>query len=240
MLKTDFMVIGSKQRVASLEEDIALSLLDTELEKVNPVKCLGVDIDEYLTWDNQMLSIRQKVTRNLGVLRRVKLFLKTEHLIVIYRSIIEPYLTYCCVVWDSISETQIVNLQKLQNCAARIITGAFYLKRSSDILCELGWMTLEAMRKRQKAILMFKIINDLTPPYLSEMFTHRASFHDYGLQSSRMNLALPKSRKDFYRKSFAFVGAKIWNDLPNSLKEESSLKRFMGKLDHYYDQHQQN
>ena len=100
-------------------------------------------------------------------------------------------------------------------------------------------MTLETMRKRQKAILMFKILNGLTPPYLSEMFTHSTSFHDYGLRSSKMNLALPKSRTDFYRNSFALTGAKIWNDLPNSLKEETSLKKFMSKLDHYY-QHQQN
>ena len=57
----------------------------------------GVDIDEYLTWDNHMLSIRQKVTGNLDVLRRVKLLLKTENPIVIYRSIIEPYFTYCCL-----------------------------------------------------------------------------------------------------------------------------------------------
>ena len=42
-----------------------------------------------------MLSIRQKVTRNLSVLRRVEPFLKTENLIDIYRSIIEPYFTYC-------------------------------------------------------------------------------------------------------------------------------------------------
>ena len=34
---------------------------------------------------------------------------------------------------------------------------------------------LETMRKRQfKAILMFKMLNGLTPPYLSEMFTHSA------------------------------------------------------------------
>ena len=160
-------------------------------------------------------------------------------MLIIHRSIIEPYFTYCCIVWDSISETQIVNLKKLQNCAARIITGASYLQRSSDVLCELGWMTLETMRKRQKAILMFKILNGLTPPYLSKMFTHSASFHDYGLRSSRTNLALPKCRTDFYRNSFAFTGAKIWNDLPNSLNEETSLKKFMSKLDHYY-QHQQN
>ena len=80
VLKTDFMVIGSRQRVASLEEDIALSLIETELERVNSVKCLGIDIDKYLTWDNHMLSIRQKVTRNLNILKRVKPVLKTENL----------------------------------------------------------------------------------------------------------------------------------------------------------------
>jgi len=82
-------------------------------------------------------------------------------------------------------------------------------------------MTLEKMRKRQKAILMFKIVNGLTPPYLCEMFTHSASFHGYGLRSSKMNLALSKTRTDFYKNFFAFTGAKIWNDLPTSLKEES-------------------
>ena len=97
----------------------------------------------------------------------------------------------------------------------------------------------KTMRKRQKAILMFKILIGLTSRYLSKMFTHSASFHDYGLRSSRMNRALPQSRSDFYRNSLAFTGAKIWNDLPIILKEESSLKRFMGKLDHCY-QHQQN
>ena len=89
----------------------------------------------------------QLIKPNYLVLRRVKPFLKTKNLIVIYRSII---------VGDSISETQIANLQKLQNRAARIITGASYFQRSSDVLCELGWMTLEARRIRQKAILMFK------------------------------------------------------------------------------------
>ena len=55
------------------------------------------------------------------------------------------------------------NLQKLQNRAARIITGASYLKRSCDLLAELGWLNLEVMRQRQKAILMFKVLNGLTP-----------------------------------------------------------------------------
>ena len=35
------------------------------------------------------------------------------------RSIAELYFTYCCIVWDSIGETLVDSLQKLQNRAAR-------------------------------------------------------------------------------------------------------------------------
>ena len=90
VLKTDFMVIGSRQRLASLKGEIALSLFNTELEKVRSVKCLGVNIDENLTWEDHMLSIRQKISCNLSMLKRIKPVLKLENLTHIYRSIIEP------------------------------------------------------------------------------------------------------------------------------------------------------
>ena len=94
-------------------------------------------------------------------------------------------------------------------------------------------MNLEEMRRRQKAILMFKILNGLAPTYLSEMFTYNTSLHNYGLRSSKMNLKLPKSSTNYYKNSFAYTGVKTWNYLPSSLKEESSLKMFLSKLDSY-------
>ena len=89
MLKTDFMVIGLRQREASLEGEKSVSLFHTELKRAQSVKCLGANIDEYLSI--HILSIRQKVTRNLSILKkRVKPVLKVENLIDIFRSIIEP------------------------------------------------------------------------------------------------------------------------------------------------------
>ena len=40
------------------------------------------------------------------------------------------------------------------------------------------------------------------------------------------NIVLPKTTTDYYRKSFAFTGAKLWNALPKNLKEERSLEVF--------------
>ena len=77
-------------------------------------------------------------------------------------------------------------------------------------------------RQYEKAIMKFKIINGLTPSYLSDMFTSTSSLSDYGLRSSKMNIELPKNRISYLKNSFAFKGAKFWNNLPNYLKEEKA------------------
>ena len=107
VLKTDFMLIGSRQRVAALEGNVTLRLNDAVLQQVYSLQCLGVNVDQNLTWDSHIASIRKKVTRNVGILKKVKPVLNRLNLIDIYRSLIEPYFTYCCIVWDSIGETQI-------------------------------------------------------------------------------------------------------------------------------------
>ena len=121
-------------------------------------------------------------------------------------------------------------LLKLQNRMARIITGASYLTRSNDVFDQLGWSNLAEQRQYPKAIMMFQIINGLTPSYFSDMFTRTSSLSDYGLPSSKMNIELPKNRTNYFKNSFTLTGAKVWNNLPNSLKEEKSLERCKSKL----------
>ena len=72
----------------------------------------------------------------IRILKRIRPFVGLEHLINVYRSIVEPYFTYCCIVWDSIGETLVDSLQKLQNRAARVITGAnFHTQNIQLIFC---------------------------------------------------------------------------------------------------------
>ena len=145
-----------------------------------------------------------------------------EHLINVYRSIVEPYFTYCCIVWDSIGETLVDSLQKLQSRAARVITGASYSKHSADI-----------RQEHHMALMVFKVNHGLCPSYLSDMFDVNTSRLSYDLRSSGMNLIVPKARTNYFRNSFASAGAKLWNSLPCSLKEKTSLKQFKAKIRSY-------
>ena len=46
VLKSNFMIIGSRQRMASLEGNVDLSVGGYSLKRVQQTKCLGVHIDQ--------------------------------------------------------------------------------------------------------------------------------------------------------------------------------------------------
>ena len=171
-----------------------------------------------MTWDAHISSVSKKVSSGIGVIKKIKPFVPTSNLLSVYQSIVEPYLDYSSVVWDDISDQLTDKLQKLQNRAARVITGADYRTPSSVLLNKPGWSSLKEKRNKQKAIMMFKIMNGMTPAYLEDIFTRNIGRSVYNLRISRRNLALPAVKTDYYRNSFAYAGAKIWNALPDEMK----------------------
>jgi hypothetical protein len=80
----------------------------------------------------------------------------------------------------------------------------------------------------QKAILMYKFTNNLTPMYLQDLFVTRVSH--YSLRDSEGKLFLPKPRTDYLKRSFSYSGASLWNSLPESLRSSLSLSSFKRSL----------
>ena len=99
-------------------------------------------MDEHLTWDGQLENIQTKVSRGIGMLRRMRIVPKTT-LTKVYNAVILPHFDYCSLVWDNCSDYLIDKLQKLQNRAARVITGRSYETRSRDVFKELHWQPLK-------------------------------------------------------------------------------------------------
>jgi hypothetical protein len=57
------------------------------------------------------------------MLRRIKEYVFTSTLIIVYNAIILSHFDYCSLVWDECEDYLLKKLQKLQNRAARVITG---------------------------------------------------------------------------------------------------------------------
>ena len=98
------MLVGSRQRVATLTQELDLSINGISLKRVNSSKGLGVEIDEFLTWDAHISSVSKKVASGKEVLKNIKPFVPTSNLISVCQSIVEQYLDYCSVLWDDIGD----------------------------------------------------------------------------------------------------------------------------------------
>ena len=74
--KTKLMILGSKQRLRSLNNDtIYIEYDGNPIERCSSIKCLGVIIDENLLWHDHVDSVCKKVFAGLAVLRRIKPFI---------------------------------------------------------------------------------------------------------------------------------------------------------------------
>ena len=68
--KTKSMLIGSKQKVCNT--DLNASIAGSSVVNVNYVKCLGVIIDESLSWGPHVEYLKKTVSSNLGMLNIIR------------------------------------------------------------------------------------------------------------------------------------------------------------------------
>ena len=215
--KTELMIIGSRQRLSVQNEDVEIRIDDQIIKRVGHTKSLGVTIDAHLTWCRHVKEISKKVSSAIGALKRVRPFIPKETAIQIYNALILPNFDYCSTVWDYLSGYLSDKLQKLQNRAARIITKLPFDTNSDHLLSTRNWERLSIRRKKQKALMMCKTMNGLTPEYLQRLFAQ--SYSNYNLRNSEGKLALPKPRTNYLKHSFSYSGATLWNNLPDKMSD---------------------
>ena len=119
-----------------------------------------------LTIDIDILS--KKISKKVGVLKRLKSFMSTEALLKVYNSVIFPHFNYCCTIWSNCKSANNLNkIFKLQKRAARIILNVRNAMTPSNTLFDkLRWMPMPDYFVYRKAVLVFKSLHQLTPEYL--------------------------------------------------------------------------
>ena len=153
--KSKCMFIGSSYNIKNNICNEPILINSTPVPRVTNYKCLGVNFDDKLCWDSHIEMICKKVAAGIAAIKRVKPFVPSEMLKVIYNALLQPYFDYCSPLWDNCGIGLKEKLQKYQNRAARILTGATYDIRTADVFETLAWETLEKRRDYLKSIFMY-------------------------------------------------------------------------------------
>ena len=75
--------------------------------------------------------------------------------------------------------------------------------------------------------MVYKSLNCLARDYMSSKFIVRSDlFNSYNLRDSENKLAVALRRTNYYRNSFCYSGAVLWNNLPTDVRQAKSLNVF--------------
>ena len=232
--KTEAMIIGSRGKLKKLASSDSVkprfNIENDDIKMAEDTKYLGVKVDQQLKWSSQLASLTSKISRGIGILRYSKRYVPASTVKQMYKSLVEPHFRYCCPVWGNVGETSLTKLQKLQNRAARIVTGSRYDQSALPLIRALGWHTVREILDLETLKMVFKSLNGDAPSYMSDMFTRVSETTSRVLRNSDINLRTPMLRTSAGLGCFSFRGASLWNGLQKELKGAPTLKKFQEGL----------
>ena len=70
--KTEFMLIGSRQKLRTFDKSPSLVIDGAPLNRVSNTKSLGVTIDENLSWSEHIGELCKKIASGIGAIKRTR------------------------------------------------------------------------------------------------------------------------------------------------------------------------
>ena len=221
--KTETLFI-SRKNVKVIHPELKMN--GHSIQEVTSHKHLGIFFSDNGSWNCHIEYIVKKAFNRLNVLRRFRLVLDRFSLEKMYFSFVRPLLEYGDVIWDNKVEYLSDKIESVQIEAMRIVTGGTRLTSLRNLYGETGWEKLADRRKNHKLVMMHKMANKVTPEYLSNLLPDTLADRHRHFTRHAQNLAEIRTRTSFYSGYFLPSSIKLWNNIPQNIRQGSSLNTF--------------
>ena len=178
------------------------------------------------TWHHRIKYIVGKAWTRINIMRKLKFKLDRKSLEKIHLTFNRPLLEYGDVLWDNCSQYEKDELNKIQNEAARIATGATKLVSLFALSNEVKWESPDDRRRKHKLTLFYKMKSKLFPEYLSSLVPQTVnSISRYNLRNANA-LQTVNARTTLYYNSFLPSTIRAWNNLTSEAQQLESVNSF--------------
>ena len=114
-----------------------------------------------------MSRICKKAFYHIRRISRIKKFLFRSSIFKLLHSFVFSHLDYCNSILVGLSSSSIDRLQRVQNCAARLVTGARRFDSITPHLKSLHWLPIKQMIEYKIAFVLFHCLNSCALFYLT-------------------------------------------------------------------------
>ena len=118
--KTELLVIGTNQQLAKVP-NLSIKVGSAEIKTSDTARNLGIIFDNKMTLEKYVNNISKKAFSQLRRLRQIRQYLAKEAPDSSVHSFVTSTLDYCNALLYGCSKHLLDKLQKIQNCAARVV-----------------------------------------------------------------------------------------------------------------------
>jgi len=86
----------------------------------------------------------------------------------VVQAFVSSRLDYCNSLLSGVTDSLVQRLQAVQNAAARLVTDIRWCEHIMPVLRQLHWLPMQQRIEFKTAILVYKLLNALSPRYLMD------------------------------------------------------------------------
>ena len=221
--KTHLITFKTRKKRLSYNAHVVLN--GSPIEKVKCTKFLGIFINEELSQKCHINHISMKVSKMVGIMAKARHHLSLKLLFTLYDTMIDPYLTYCNVIWANTYSTRLSSIFMLQKKIVRIITFSNYTEELRRLFKPLKILDIYELNTYLTRIFMYQYYHSNLPPYFINFFVQNESTHSYNTRSAT-KIHIEFKLTNYAKFSLRCKGAAMWNSLPGDIKKIDSFNHF--------------
>ena len=186
-----------------------LEINDTPIECVDNFNFLGLTINKHLNWKNHIDKLACKISRSIGIIRKIKQFVPQHVLVNLYNSLVLPHINYCLLSWG-IQQDRILKLQKR---AIRVVTYSRYNAHAEPLFKNLNILMVTDIIRLQQLKFGHRYINCNLPEYFSRLGIRENEDVETHYTRNRHDIHVERANTELARKSLRFSIAHVQSRL---------------------------
>ena len=229
--KTDMILFSSRFKPScSLP---SLHVGDTTVVPSLAVNDLGVTLDCHLTLGAHVQRLCRSATYGLRSIARIRKHLDQPSCERLIHAYVTSKLDYCNSLLFGLPSEKLDLIQRIQNNAARLVTRTRRTEHITPVLINLHWLPVRRRIDYKILLITFSVLHHGVPGYLRSQLHLRSSSRSLRSSSSQTLLVPRTKTKSYGDRAFAACAPRLWNHLPDHIKNSDNIDIFKTKLKTY-------
>ena len=212
-----------------VNEHFSFNIQNEIIQNQETVRILGVTCDNCLTFEKHILKLCNKASQKISAFARIAGFISIQKRLKLMNAFFKSQFSYCPLVWMFHSRKIEHRINHLHERCLRLVysdnTSSF-----EELLSRSNSVTFHHKSLQLLAVELYKRKNNLSDQ-LKKVFLHDPkkipSRHESYFKSRSIRTVFSGAE------SLSYLGPKIWDIVPSTLKEIATLKEFKEKIKHW-------